>query len=227
MLACLDEAMCGLGDADPGTLAMRSSVPHETDLLVEIDVGPDEVIRRFRQERGFPELVRSRARPKRLGRVRNVSDKGLGIELDERDAEAIASGDVLALRLAPGLPLELCVVVRTVLEPASRVVWIGARRLSSNARALEVSRIGAASEVYPLLFIPGKDGSGRDDACLIDPATFARGTAIPALVHGVPYAFHFTRPCESGRGWMLARFEIKAALHGPHSPSHPHARGAS
>ena len=87
------------------------------------------------------------------------------------------------------------------------------RRLAPRARALDV--VAPAQRGHPptrVLFVPGEDDSGRHDACLVDQATYERGAPICAHVDGCIYEFHLRRVRARGRGWVLAGFEMAAAL---------------
>lgn len=150
-------------------------------------------------------------RRRRMVRVANVSETGFGIEGDQRDCGSIAVGDVVALRLEAGSPLEICKVVRSVPTPVAGRVWIGVRRLSARARPIEVVQPSAQSQrerERTLAFVPGEDESGRHDACLVSERAFADGAPLDAYVGDCVYSFRFNRPRERGRGWVLAGFEI-------------------
>ena len=150
-------------------------------------------------------------RRRRMVRVANVSETGFGIEGDECDCGSIAVGDVVALRLEAGSPLEICKVVRIVPTPVAGRVWIGVRRLSARARPIEVVQPSAQSQrerEQTLAFVPGEDESGRHDACLVSERAFADGAPLDAYVGDCVYTFRFNRPRERGRGWVLAGFEI-------------------
>lgn len=184
----------------------------EADHLVELDVGPVDVIHRFRIERGLRGCS-SPLRPRLLARVVKATDAGIGVELAEIDGGRLTEGDVVSLRHARGCALELCMAVRAVPGPAAGTTWIGLRRLSRRAHALDTAGPRAGHEAScHLLFVPGEDQVGHDDTCLVNVETFARGTPVEAYLGRCPYSFHFTRVRESGRGWVMASFEIQATL---------------
>jgi hypothetical protein len=234
-VAVLDLIRQRLNEATNG-LAPRAP-RRETSLRVELHVGLAEVLTRGlcplppaapkltlatldgeRQAPARGERDRDTAadssyeRRRRMVRVANESDTGLGLEGDERDCGGIAVGDIVALRLDKEGPLEICRVVRSVPAAAPGRTCLGVRRRSSRARSIEVSRPGGrAGADTTLLFIPGDDASGRHDACLVSERAFAEAGALEATVEDRVYTFRFNRPRERGRGWVLAGFEVEAA----------------
>ena len=209
-----------------------------TDYQVELFVGLSEVLTRafnlapmaapqltlaardgqrlelLRMERDHDAVGDVYERRRRMVRVANVSDTGFGIEGKDPDCAGISVGDIVALRLGPACPLEICKVVRSVPSASVGCRWIGVRRLSSNARPIEVlPSMPADRGPDPLvLFVPGEDESGRYDACLVTERTFAEEAPLQAFLGGCLYTFKFNRPRERGRGWVLAGFEIVAAV---------------
>jgi hypothetical protein len=151
-------------------------------------------------------------RRRRMVQVANVSDTGFGIEGDGRDCGQIAVGDIVALRLEPGGPLEVCKVMRRIPARTPDNVWMGVRRLTARARTVSVGHVSPRDEgVQTLAFIPGEDASGRHDSWLVSERTFAEGVAHDASVGECTYSFRFNRARERGRGWVMAGFEIVGA----------------
>jgi hypothetical protein len=236
-VAVLDLIRLGLRESN--SAAVSRAERNETDLEVELHVGLAEVLGRGfspaappaatltlaardgerigdsrlpREHDNAPESIYERRR--RMVRVANVSETGFGIEGDDRDCGTVAVGDVVALRLEAGAELELCKVVRSVPAAATGRRSIGVRRLCARARQIEVVQPSATSErerSQTLLFVPGEDESGQHDACLVPERTYAERASLEASVGNCVYTFRFNRPRDSGRGWVLAGFEILAA----------------
>jgi hypothetical protein len=236
-VAVLDLIRMGLRESSRAAVSRASR--QETNVEVELHVGLAEVLNRgfspappapvtltlaardgerlgpsrlAREHDNAAESIYERRR--RMVRVANVSETGFGIEGDEVDCGSIAVGDVVALRLEAGAPLEICKVVRSAPGAAAVRKWIGVRRISARARQIEVVQPSAASErdrVQTLLFVPGEDESGQHDACLVPDRSYAERAPLEASVGDCVYTFRFNRPRDSGRGWVLAGFEILAA----------------
>lgn len=196
-----------------GELMERGFLPPAPQALLTLAVSDGQRVDAHRDERDRDTAVESiYERRRRMVRVANVSDTGLGIEGNDADCGGISAGDVVALRLEAGGPLEICKVARSVPSPVGRV-WIGARRISSQARPIEVVQpVGlAGSEDVTLVFVPGLDESGRHDACLVSERAFEEGGPLEAFLGDCVYTFKFNRVRDRGRGWVLAGFEIVAA----------------
>lgn len=59
-----------------------------------------------------------------------------------------------------------------------------------------------------LLFVPGEDGSGRHDACLVSERTFDQAAALESHSGDAVYTLRFNRSRERRRGWVMAGFEV-------------------
>jgi hypothetical protein len=157
--------------------------------------------------------------------VRDVSASGVGLEGDASQCRDLCIGDVVALRLSPDGPLELGKVARRVLAgdearvtigvqrahitSAGRVV-IGVRQLSPSVRRLAVTPASANPGRRPeqMLFVPGADPSGRQDAFLVAESAPIQGQVFDTEVDGRIFTLRLNRVRDRGRGWLLAGFEI-------------------
>jgi hypothetical protein len=151
---------------------------------------------------------------RRMVRVVNESDSGFGLEGNQADCAGISAGELVALRPAPGQPLEICKVVRSVPAAAPGRVVVGALRLSAQARPVTLVEPQAeepSQRDISLLFVPDEDESGRYDACLVTERAFEQRLPLEAYLGDSVYTFRFNRPRARGRGWVLAGFEIVAA----------------
>lgn len=157
--------------------------------------------------------------------VIDVSASGLGLAGDLAECGEIQVGDIVALRLARGGPLELGKVARRAFPdsggrvvigversdamPSGRVV-IGVRQLSAGVQQLAVTpgARGGSSRPEMMLFVPGQDSTGRQDAFLVSESALLQGRAFEAEVGDQAFSFRLNRVRDRGRGWLLAGFEI-------------------
>ena len=150
---------------------------------------------------------------RRLMRLIDESDTGLGLEGPEAACGAIAAGDLVAVRLSASEPLVLGKVVRSVASKTPGNVLVGVRRLSAAPQLIELEREAGArpAESLTLMFVPGQDSSGRHDACLVSERDFAERTPLSTLAGDRLFRLRLNRARERGRGWVLAGFEVVSA----------------
>jgi hypothetical protein len=150
---------------------------------------------------------------RRQVRLLDESDTGLGFEGSSAACGAIAAGDLVAARLAPGEPLVFGKVVRCVPSRNRGATVIGVRRLSSATQLLEVERNAGkrASSEEKVVFVAGLDSGGRQDACMVTERDFDERTRMELVVDGRAFRLGLNRARERGRGWVLAGFEVLTA----------------
>jgi hypothetical protein len=150
---------------------------------------------------------------RRVVQLIDVSDTGLSFEGDESDCSEIAVGDLVATRIATGEALLLASVVRRLPAATGGRVAIGLRRLTSAAQPVRARQPSWSTEQPDLLllYIPGADESGQHDAYLTSAAVAAERGLFETTVGDDTFTFRFNRVLESGRGWVMAGFEITAA----------------
>lgn len=144
---------------------------------------------------------------RRIVRVMNESDTGLGVEGPIATCGSIAVGDLVAMRLAPGEPLVLGKVARSVPSKSAGHVVIGVQRLGRRAQLVSVQREGGPAAT-PVVFVPGDDSSGRNDACLVSERSYAERGTLQAPLDGHLFTVRIDHARQSGRGWVLAGFEV-------------------
>jgi hypothetical protein len=164
---------------------------------------------------------------RRTVRVVDVSASGFGLEGDLAGCGEIAVGDVVALRRTLEGPVELGKVARRLRadddgrvhlgvmratgSPEARIL-VGVKQLSKAVRRLSVTysagNAGARSE--QMLFVPGDDPSGRNDAFLVAESAIADRRSFVAEIGGQTFTLGLNRVRDRGRGWALAGFEIFA-----------------
>jgi hypothetical protein len=149
---------------------------------------------------------------RRIVQLIDVSDTGMSLEGEEADCSEIAVDDLVALRPAPGEPLLLAKVVRRLPAATGGRVVIGLLRLTSAAQPVRARdpSAGAAAPELLLLYIPGVDDSGRHDAYLTSEESAAGRELFETTVGDDIFTFRFNRVRDSGRGWVMAGFEVTA-----------------
>jgi hypothetical protein len=138
----------------------RAAVP------VELYVGIEAVM-----EHAFPQVRTAEAtndpfgeRRKLNGRVKDVGARGLVIECVPGDISHVPIGSIVAFGFARAPASDLGVVIRTIRGASGNEAWIGVRRLTSHACPKPIASHGARGG---LLFVPGSDEIGCQDACLV------------------------------------------------------------
>lgn len=144
---------------------------------------------------------------RRLVRVVDESDTGLGLEGDMADCGHVCAGDLVGMRLHEDGPLVLGRVARSI-PGRHATVSIGVHRLTSASHPMDVLPIGEADEGHAPLYVPGLEPSGTHDGFLVSDAVFTKGGRIGVAVESMRYTLRFNRVRERGRGWVLAGFEV-------------------
>lgn len=150
---------------------------------------------------------------RRMMRLVDESDTGLGLEGPGSECGAVAAGDLLAVRLPDSDRLVLGKVVRSVASKTPGHVLLGVRRMSAGAQLLALRREAGTrpADNLTLLFVPGLDSSGRHDACLVSERDFAERAPLCTLAGNRLFRMRLNRARERGRGWVLAGFEVLSA----------------
>jgi hypothetical protein len=151
-----------------------------------------------------------RAGVSRLVQLTDVSESGVGVEGEEAECSEVAVDDLVALRLKPTGPLLLARVVRRLPAATGGRVVIGLRALTSSAQLVVATQTShdADSPDLSVLYIPGPDDSGRNDAYLTCADVADGRKLFDTLVGEDVFTFRFNRVRERGRGWVMAGFEI-------------------
>jgi len=143
----------------------------------------------------------------------DTSEGGCGFEAQEVDAAGIEVGDIVGWRRATHGPMILGRVARRRASAIAGQVFLGVQLLTERGLAFTLSRIDgtdrAGAETF--LFVPGDDASGCGDAFLLPEATFQLRHSYRARIDDESYTLRFNRVRASGRGWILAGFEIVPA----------------
>lgn len=157
----------------------------------------------------------------RLVQLIDVSDTGMAIEGDESHCGEIAVDDLVALWPGPGEPLLLARVVRRLPAATGGRVVMGLLRLSSAAQHVRATQSVADGQTADLsmLFIPGADDSGRNDAYLTSEEVADESKTFETTAGENIFTFRFNRVRERGRGWVMAGFEIASMRLAPPRPA--------
>jgi hypothetical protein len=149
---------------------------------------------------------------RRVVQLIDVSDTGLSVEGEEAECAAVGVEDLVALRVAPAEPLLIAKVVRRLPAATGGRVVLGLRRLSCATQPVRARRASdAALPELSLLYIPGEDEAGRQDAYLTSEAGAAQRELFETAVGEDIFSFRFNRVRDRGRGWVLAGFEVVGA----------------
>jgi hypothetical protein len=145
---------------------------------------------------------------RRVAVLKNASSTGYLLEASAKDADGIAVGDLVGLRMAADQPLVLARVVRRVNE-ASRGVQLGVQLLSDVSWPIKpasfVSPDGTADE---FIFVPGPDSSGRFDSFAIPYSALQDDMRYRVKAGAQEFMLAFNRMHRRGRGWAMAGFEV-------------------
>jgi hypothetical protein len=150
--------------------------------------------------------------------VSDVSESGFGLVAGADHQDALAVGDIAAVRLTAQSPAAICVVSRKVRQPQSRGTLIGLRILTRTARPLSLEHIlndekapGSARGARPAvsaIFIPGEDTSGRGDSIIVSETVYRGPTAFRARLGNETFCVTLGRIKKQGRGWKMAAFSV-------------------
>jgi hypothetical protein len=140
----------------------------------------------------------------------DTSDGGCGFEALEIDAAGIEVADVVGWRRASRDPITLGRVVRRQASATLGQVFLGVQLLTETGLPITLVRTDAPGDgsVDTFLFVPGDDASGRRDAFLLPEATFQQQHSYRARTGDESYTIKFSLVRSSGRGWILAGFEV-------------------
>ena len=227
-VALLDHLEHAFKAGQDGVPAKRAGRESHAGLRVEVWVGIQEILAngmsagietgRWRvvdlNDPAIEEQARARfseASKRYLWQV-DVSASGCGFQALDGDAAGLNMGDVVGWRRVPGGPVSVGYVARRR-RIAPGQVFVGVRLLTHAAQPLKLASGIATEKEEPraVLFIPGEDPAGRDDAFLVPDADYETRIAQLACTPSGQYRVRFNRIRTRGRGWLLAGFEVTPA----------------
>jgi hypothetical protein len=203
------EILIGLGE-----IMARGFLPPAPEAgpitLASLNAGTRDIRRLHERDSGIEEIYDAE---RRIARLADESETGLGLEGSLGHLGSIAAGDLVAVRLSPTQPLVICKVARSVLARARGQVFLGLQRLTNAAQlvTVRVERSARASQSEQLLFVPGDDSCGRHDAWLVSDRAFGERTKLVVAADGKDFSLRLNRARMRGRGWVLAGFEVSTA----------------
>ena len=184
----------------------------EGDIEVELLVGIGEIAGRGLSPpadagAATSDIYQSR---RRVVKLRDESETGLGLEGSRAECAGVAAGDLVAIRRAPGTPLVLGRVARSMPSKGSRSIVMGVQRLGTGVQELVATREqgGMPGETVRMVLVVGADLGGRQDAFLVSDRGYAEAGVFSVTIEQTTYLFRYNRASERGRGWLLAGFEI-------------------
>ncbi len=150
--------------------------------------------------------------------VSDVSESGFGLIAGADHQDALAVGDIAAVRLTAQSPATICVVTRKVRQPQSRGTLIGLRILTRTARPLSLEHAGndekssggtkGARPAVSAIFIPGEDTSGRGDSIIVSETVYRGPATFRARLGSDTFCVTLGRIKKQGRGWKMAAFSV-------------------
>ncbi len=153
----------------------------------------------------------------RILTVRDQSETGFGLIAGPDHQDAIAVGDIAAVRLSAQSPAAICMVTRKVRQPQMLGTLIGMRILTRTSRPLSLAHGGAeqaqegvrnARPPVSAIFIPGEDTSGRGDSIIVSETVYRGPTSFRVRLGGEVFRVVLGRIKLQGRGWKMAAFSV-------------------
>ncbi len=145
--------------------------------------------------------------------VIDVSETGLGLEIDSQEAGEVDVDDLIAVRLEAGRPAVLGVVARKAGGRQRYVSVLGVRVLAKmplRATLEYVSEKTARPQVTGI-FVAGNAENGFGDSLVISDTTYRAGPILSATVGSGIFQLRLGRVRNQGRGWKMVSFDVIVA----------------
>lgn len=154
---------------------------------------------------------------RRLFRLHDRSDSGVGIEAPAAECSEFAVGDLVSVVLPDETEPALGEVVRLVPAAVEGRVLLGIRLGFPNAQPV-TQHLVAQHRTMQALYVPGPDSSGQRDM-LIGADTLMQQDGISEIAcGGKVFEVRVNRQRMKGRGWVGAGFEILGVRDGVIAP---------
>jgi hypothetical protein len=198
------EILVGLGEILARGFAAAQKAPVSVSLATRNGLRTEEPLPAHERDgaSNANDPVRQRAQ------LVDESDSGFGLESEAAETGRVAVGDLVGMRLQPGEAPLICSVARRACAGNGRV-RLGLARISSAKLPMALvttDQPGVPSA--PLMFVPGRDASGRHDGFLVSDVTFEKGGRIEVVAEALTFTVKFNRVRSRGRGWVLAGYEV-------------------
>lgn len=145
--------------------------------------------------------------------VIDVSETGLGLEMDSDEAGKVDVDDLIAVRLEEGRPYVLGIVARKAGGRQRYVTILGVRVLSKmplRATLEYVSEKTARPQVTGI-FVAGNADNGFADSLVVSDITYKANPILSATVGPGIFQVRLGRVRNQGRGWKMVSFDVIVA----------------
>ena len=198
------EILVGLGEILSRGFSSTPPVPVSVSLATRNGLRTQEH-RLAREGDGIPkanEHARQRAQ------LVDESDSGFCFEGSLAETGRMAVGDLVGIRFHEGEAPVLCSIARRAPAENGRIRFGVARISSATVPMALVTTDQPGVPSAPLMFVPGRDSSGRHDGFIVSDATFEKGGRIEVVAESLTFTVKFNRVRSRGAGWVLAGYEV-------------------
>jgi len=153
----------------------------------------------------------------RIGRqpinLLDISESGLGLEMDSEEAGFIEVDELIAVRIEAGKPYVLGVVARKTSAHQRSVTTVGVKVLSKvPLRAtLEMLNDRLVRQSVKGIFVAGKAEHGFADSIIVSDAIYKTNPTLSVMVASGVFHLRLGRVRQQGPGWKMAAVEVRVA----------------
>lgn len=146
-------------------------------------------------------------------RLLDMSESGLGLEMDTDDAGFVEVDELVAVRVDEGRPYVLGVVARKTAAHQRSVTTVGIKVLSKvPLRAtLEMLNDRLVRQSVKGIFVPGKAEHGFADSIIVSDAIYKANPVMSVMIASGVFHLRLGRVRQQGPGWKLAAVEVRVA----------------
>lgn len=186
--------------------APRSAPRSAVMARVEGFVGLGDIQRRALR----PDLDTSPDRPRRWFRIKDASEGGVRLVVEEKDWQPVEVGDLVAFAGVGDGAIVVGEVVRKIPDAEPGCVQLGVAILSRAPQPVSLSAAHRTDRTPAIdaVYVPGLDRCGRNDALLVSDAALGRFGERMLESGSKAYQLAINRVRRQGRGWALAGFEV-------------------
>lgn len=143
----------------------------------------------------------------------DISESGLGLEMDSEEAGFIEVDELIAVRIEEGKPYVLGVVARKTSAHQRSVTTIGVKVLSKvPLRAtLEMLNDRLVRQSVKGIFVAGKADHGFADSIIVTDAIYKANPTLSVMVSSGVFHLRLGRVRQQGPGWKMAAVEVRVA----------------
>lgn len=157
-----------------------------------------------------PDLDTSPDRQRRWFRIKDASEGGVRLVVEEKDWQPIEVGDLVAFAGIGQATMMIGEVVRKLPDAEPGCVQLGVSLLTRTPRPVTLAAAHRAVRATDIdaVYIPGADSCGRNDALLMSETSLSRFGERMLDTGNKSYQVAVNRVRRQGRGWALAGFEV-------------------